>query len=144
MSDEMVKSSTSADEQIRALVARYAQVHDNTDVDGLLTTFAHNGCLTGTAGVTATGRSAIKEMMSRIYARRQAEGSSMKHLYANSVINVGEDSANATTDIVVYQRTGDSPWHILLVGEVIDKLVREDGQWLFAERRVIDARKRES
>lgn len=136
------RRAMSPDEQhIRTLLAQYAHVHDHMDVEGLVGLFAHDGRLTGTAGATATGQRAIREMMTRIYARRRAAGASMKHLYANSVIEVRGKLAEATTDIVAYERTGDGAWSVLLVGAVMDQLTRESGQWLFADRRVVDARK---
>jgi uncharacterized protein (TIGR02246 family) len=53
----------------------------------------------------------------------------------NAVIDVSGASATAVSDLVMYDRWGDSPWTIRL-GRYTDRLERGDGRWLFTERRL--------
>lgn len=58
-----------------------------------------------------------------------------KHFVSNIVIHVRDDEATATSDLVQFDRMGDEPWAIR-VGDYTDRLVRQDGRWLFASRQL--------
>lgn len=58
-----------------------------------------------------------------------------KHTVHNVLIDVSGDEARATADLVMFDKTGDSPWFIL-TGKYTDHLVRDDGRWRFRNRQL--------
>jgi 3-phenylpropionate/cinnamic acid dioxygenase small subunit len=123
------------EQQIRRLHAIYAQRTDDGDALGKSELFAEDGRYFPTTG-EFVGRAAIyQELVERAKTRPPDRRS--KHLCGNSVITVHGDEAEAATDFVVYQRMGDEPWQILVVGRYYDRFVRRGGTWLFSENRPV-------
>ena len=53
---------------------------------------------------------------------------------ANPAIRFTNPSAaDVDVDFVVYSRRGDDGWSITSVGRYLNKLVQQDGEWLFLE-----------
>jgi hypothetical protein len=71
--------------------------------------------------------------MAELYAGRSADH--LKHLFSNSVIEVRGDVAAVTSDVLTYECSSARLWHVSMVGQSIDRVVRRAGQWLFADRR---------
>jgi uncharacterized protein (TIGR02246 family) len=122
-------------DDIRRTLALYAVAHDQLDLEAYVALFAEHARYIA-RGVTHDGRDAIRTFIGGIYGKRPAEHR-MKHLYANSVIEVNADRANATSDFIAYECLGDGPWQINMIGQCVDKLVKQDGKWLFEERRIV-------
>jgi hypothetical protein len=84
----------------------------------------------------------VRDFMVEQYTRRKAANKVMKHLYANSNIQVDGDTAIVVSDWVAYESVAEGPWAINMIGQSVDRVVRQDGKWLLAERRNIDGRAR--
>jgi 3-phenylpropionate/cinnamic acid dioxygenase small subunit len=98
------------EEQIRQLLAVYAQRTDDGDVVGKSALFAEDARYFPTTG-EFVGRGAILDELARRQAIRPPDRHS-KHVCGNSVITIDGDTAEASTDYVVYQRSGNGPWAI--------------------------------
>ena len=121
----------SQDREILQTIGDYATFHDREDIESLATLFTERMRYVS-RGVVHAGRDNVTTFLANIYARRP-EGEEMKHDYSNSEIG---ETAYVTSDFIAHQRIGDGPWELNMVGRCIDRLVRRDGHWLFAERRV--------
>ena len=59
-----------------------------------------------------------------------------RHIVTNLEVSVHGDEAEATSDLMMYDKRGDGPWTVR-IGRYYDKLRRQsDGNWLFSERRL--------
>ena len=123
-----------AEDAVRHLLALYPARHDVRDVEGYVALFAANGAFVG-GNARHEGRGAIREFITATYASQAAERRT-KHLCGNSLIEIRGAEATAETDFVAYERYGAEPWRIHTIGRYHDRLVLENGQWLFLERRV--------
>ena len=72
------------------------------------------------------------------FASERALVSPSQHFISAPVIDVDGDTAKAVTALLVTRLSADGPT-VVLTGEYHDKLVRIDGRWRFAERRVVVA-----
>ena len=130
----------SAEDEIRRTLARYIHSHDRNDPDGVMATFADGARLLVPSGARPVGRAAIRAFMEEQYTRRRATRRRMKHLYANSDIDVRGPAATVISDWVAYESVDGGPWAINMIGQSIDQFVLENDQWLIAERHNIDSR----
>ena len=130
----------STEDQIRATLGQYAHVHDRMDLDGFLELFTEDGMMSVISGARPVGKAALREFIGGTYAKRQAAGRQMRHLYANSIIEVDGARATVSTDVVAYESVNHGPWSINMIGEAHDVLVLEGGRWFFEERHVVDGR----
>lgn len=125
------KSPASDHEAIRNMFARYCQAIDDRRADDVTRLFAVDG-LWATPGATYRGRDEI-----RAYARSlvpQSPESQVKHITVNPVIEVDGGTATAVSDfIVVQKRPGGGV--VYRGGRYHDRLIKQDGTWLLAERR---------
>jgi len=133
-----MQGAMNAEELIRRILALYPKCHDGRDADGYTALFAEDGRFVGANEVGFTGRTAIKQFISDLYASQPADRRT-KHLCGNSLIDVDGERAEAETDFVAYERIGDGPWQVHTIGRYFDRLVCEAGEWRFAERRVVSA-----
>ena len=125
----------SAEEDIRRVMGRYIQAHDTHDVETILTLFAEDGLFANQNG-DFKGHAGVREFFEGSRARATPDRKG-KLMCANSVITVAGDSATAVTDVVGFQRVGEDPWTVRLVAQYADKFVRRNGEWLYAEKRVL-------
>jgi len=126
---------SAVEELVRRTLAMYAHRHDSRDAEGYASLFAVDGSFVS-ARAQHRGRGAIKEFITDLY-RSQPANRQTKHLCGNSVIEVDGETASAVTDFVAYERLGDGAWQVHTIGQYQDRLVLEDGEWRFAERRVV-------
>jgi 3-phenylpropionate/cinnamic acid dioxygenase small subunit len=117
-------------EAIRRTLALYAQMVDSKDATGWSEQFATNGTLHTSDG-DHSGRPAIQRFIEQQFASEPPDRNTA-HLIANSVIEVTSDSAQVTSDCLVFEKIGDEPWSVLRVSRAHDRLVREDGAWRLA------------
>lgn len=122
-----------AREQIRDLVAGYAQLADTGRFDALLELFAEDAVLHGGDQPAARGHDGIRAFLT-------GTGSSLKdvtsaplirHHVSNLRIEVlSPDEARGTSYFFVVTDRGPDHW-----GRYRDEYVRRDGRWLFRHRR---------
>jgi len=129
-----LSAATDDHEAIRRALALYAQMLDSKDPAGLSEQFATNGTW-HTSGIQVDGRSAIKRHFEQQLAT-EAPGHSTAHLIGNSVIQVSGDSAEVSSDCVVFEQLGEKPWAVQSASRVRDRLVREDGAWRLLSKEV--------
>jgi hypothetical protein len=104
-----------AQEEIRRVLGLYVQRLDDRDFDGCAALFAVDGA----------------------YVSAQPRGWRTLHHLSSPVINmVGDSEAEVVTDLVLYECFDDLPWGIRETGRHRDRLVLNDGLWLFSEKRV--------
>ena len=123
------------EEQIRDLHARYVQLTDDFDARGKSELFAQDAHYYPSSG-EVIGREAIYATVASHVAAQPKELQT-KHLCGNSVIRVTGDTAEATTDYVVYRRVGDGPWEIAQIGRYHDRFARYPEGWLFTANRAV-------
>ena len=117
----------------------YIQAHDTHNVDAIVALFVEDGLFANTRG-DCRGHAAIRTFFENSRSRAQATPDRRaKLLCGNSVITVSGDAADASTDVVGFQRTGSEPSSVSLVAQYADKFVRRNGDWLYTEKRVIGA-----
>jgi len=123
----------SDEEDIRRLIASYAQLVDDRKYDDWTNLFTPNGTFKPGSGEPRVGHDAIR---SYIHAGHGAQPERRtKHLAFNSIIEVHGEEATAVSDYFVFARIGDQgQWTASTSGRHDDRLVKVKGRWLFAER----------
>jgi hypothetical protein len=129
------------EEQIRELLEEYGHTFDTRDLDGYSRLFARKGTWNGNFGgsyVTSTGPAEVLAMMVRVLGKPQYDPNKVAglHLMTNFFIHVDGDLATAQSKWTFFGRSKDNKLVPSLAGHYDDKLIREDGQWRFLERRV--------
>ncbi len=124
----------SDEQKIRRLLALWAQAYDDKDAAGWTALFAENGRFAVDAPArNHVGRAAIRDYIDAQIAN-SPDDRRTKHMCANPVIHFADDSAaDVDVDFVVYSRRGTDAWSITSVGRYVNKLVRQDSEWLFLE-----------
>jgi ketosteroid isomerase-like protein len=117
------------EDQIRNTLARFCQTLDDRRFKDWSDTFTEDGVFG-----RSTGRAAILSMIEKGELATMPE-LRRKHTVTNSIITVQGDTADAVSDLAMYDRLGDdAPW-IVRVGRYTDRLARQaDGSWLFTHR----------
>jgi uncharacterized protein (TIGR02246 family) len=125
---------TTAEEEIRRTLATYPKRVDDRDSTGFANCFAENGRIYSSSGVFE-GRAQIKKFLDDLYAARPLNRH-FKHVWANSVIDIHADTADAVSDILVFECLTGTPWKMNIVARHHDKLAKQsDGRWLYTEKR---------
>ena len=123
---------------IRELLAEYCFRLDGGDFDGMAALFTEDGTW-DTAFGQGTGRPAIAALAQDI--RRRAGGNRPRaiHLVTNIVISLDGDRAEVRSNWTVVQNSpegeGGGP-KIGSGGAYADRLVKQDGRWLFQNRKI--------
>lgn len=127
---------STAEDAIRALVHRYAELIDAGDLDGVAALFAH-----------ATWRSSGRPDVLRgaAEARRAYDGVILyengtpctKHVVTNVVVDVAGDRANARSYFTVLQARPDLPLQAIICGRYEDAFERVGGVWRFTDRLIV-------
>ena len=124
----------SDEEEIRRLLASYAQLVDGNRLEEWTALFAPDGTFKAGTSNAVVGREAILSEITRRH-EAAAAGRKTKHLAFNSLIDVKGNEATAVSDYFVFARTAsDQPWLATTSGKHHDRLVKVDGRWLFQER----------
>jgi hypothetical protein len=124
-----VGSPVDDQEAIRHTLALYAQLVDSKDATGWSLQFAPTGTFHTQHG-DHTGRAAIERFMAQQFATEPAERNTA-HLGVNAVIAIDGDTAQLTSDALVFEKIGEAPWTVLRVSRAEDRLIRVDGAWRF-------------
>jgi ketosteroid isomerase-like protein len=123
-----------AEGEIRHAIARYAQVVDDGDLEGILACFTPDARFVSRFGEEA-GLDAIRTLFDRLI-RGRAPGVKTSHLFVNPVISVDGRHAEVSTDLVMLRCENEGPWRIQLVGRHLDRMEQRNGEWLFAHKRI--------
>jgi hypothetical protein len=115
--------------EISNTLARFCRLLDDRRFTEVGELFAPLGRMGRTSG-----RDRIVELLGRGGLAR-TPSLFRKHLSGNVVLDVGCDTAAAESDLVMFERLGESPWE-LRMGVYRDALERIDGRWLFTDRQL--------
>jgi hypothetical protein len=125
--------------EIEDLQARYLFALDFHDPDLYVSTFTQDGVLDYGSG-EVKGREAIKEVIARMPSPATAEGlrpAAARHNISNVVIKV--DGNKAAGRSYWFHYSNDNPQRRGVFdgfGHYEDQLVKIDGKWLFAKRKI--------
>ncbi len=130
-----------ADDRLDILdvLARYCWALDTADPDALSACFAREGVIvwdTFADPPTWTGREHIREL-AEVFRNMPGSVGRQHHL-ASVVIEGDRDGARVRAYVHVTDRKGEQPFPVRFAGWYDDRLVREDGRWLLAERHIRD------
>jgi ketosteroid isomerase-like protein len=118
------------EDSIRNTLARFCQTLDSRQFEAWAATFTPDGVFG-----RSNGRAAILSMILGGELATQPE-LRRKHTVTNAIIVVDGDTAAVTSDLVMFDQVGDTPWTIR-VGRYTDQLARQsDGSWLFTHRQL--------
>jgi uncharacterized protein (TIGR02246 family) len=118
------------DEAIRRTLALYCQLCDDGRFEEWAELYTDDATFT-VMGQTHEGRTAIR----RFIEAAQPPERRGRHVCANALIEVDGDRATAATDYIFVARSEDG-LAITSAGRYHDRLVRDEGRWRFASRRI--------
>ena len=119
------------EEMIRNTVARYSHCLDDRRFKEWSETFTEDGVFGGRNGRAAIYANILQGELATIPELQR------RHIVTNLEIHVNGSAAEATSDLLMYDKRGDAAQWTLRIGRYHDKLRREpDGSWLFSERRL--------
>jgi ketosteroid isomerase-like protein len=116
---------------IQQLMIRYADRIDANDPEGAAGCFAEDGV--GKYWGDCEGRKAIAERLGFILSLF----SSTSHHLSNTSIQLEGDQATAMSYVYAFHTLADGGEPVHYWGRWIDRLIRTDEGWLFAEREVV-------
>ena len=118
--------------EIHALLTAYGSTLDTRDFDGFAALFAEDGTYNGTSGAQAG------EMMRGVFAENALGIREPNfHVFFNEVITLdGPDEAHATSMSFYVAPDAENRPQPILMASYDDQLVRENGDWKFANRTV--------
>ena len=117
--------------EIRALVARYLDAVSRFDATTLAATWAANGQW-HLGPRTIVGRDAIVELWKQIIARYESR---IIQLMVDAQVRAAPNGATGRfTFLEIARKAGESKDHVE-VGRYADTFARENGQWVFSQRR---------
>lgn len=120
--------------KINALFTRYAIALDQGEVETIVACFTVDGVVDSPIMGSFSGHAAIREFAERNARLRQA-GTQMRHVISNVQAEVDGDRAQAVCYLTNYI-TKDGKSELVSPGVYNCKLVKRDGDWLFAYRLV--------
>lgn len=114
---------------IRDIIAAYAQALDDGRTDDVVATFCPDATVSLPGTDVIRGHDAIRAAYAAMTPRRP-----QRHVVTNTVVSeVDDHTAKATSDVLVLGR-GEAGWVVHLVGRYTDDLRLIDGGWRFAAR----------
>ena len=117
--------------EIRALVARYIEAVSRFDATTIASTWSADGQW-HLGPRTVTGRVAIVELWKQIIVRYESR---IIQLMVDAQVRAAPGGATGRfTFLEIARKAGESRDHVE-VGRYADTFAREDGQWLFSQRR---------
>lgn len=131
----MTSVSTADRFAINDLFVRYTRAIDAGDVDTLVDCFTQDGSLQSPAVGEYAGHAAIRAFAERFAAFRR-NGSQLRHVISNLVMQVEGDRASASCYLVVFL-TKDGASRMLAPGQYECELRKADGAWRFQKRVVM-------
>ncbi len=125
--------------QLGNLIARYAELIDLGDFDGLGDLLSRAGVGAADSRSLLTGRDALVGLFAAT-TRRYPDGTpGTKHVTTNLILEIDEDAgtASARSYFTVLQAVDDLPLQPILAGRYHDRFERDGDGWHFSERRYL-------
>ncbi len=130
-------SGTASSTELSNLIARYAELIDSGDFDGMASLLADAAVGSGEGSAMVTGRQAIRALFTAT-TRIHADGTpGTKHVTTNLILEIDEQrgTAAARSYWTVLQAVAGLPLQPILAGRYHDRFARADDAWAFTERR---------
>ncbi|NML07461.1 nuclear transport factor 2 family protein [Sphingomonas sp. G-3-2-10] len=124
---------------IQELLARYAWTFDTGDVEGFVGCFTADAVLCEDAFEEPDrweGAAGIRAMAEFFFSRPSFPG--RQHHVSHIMIDGQGDEATVRSFCFVTDCKGEPPFMIRFAGHYLDKVVRQDGRWLFRDRLIRD------
>jgi 3-phenylpropionate/cinnamic acid dioxygenase small subunit len=123
--------------EIENLLHLYAERMDAGDFEGVGALF-ERAAYGAEGGDAVHGAAAVSRLLAAQVRRYEDGTPKTRHLVTNARIEVDEATGTATarSTFTVLQAVPPRGPGIVVVGRYHDRLVREDGRWRFAERRM--------
>jgi ketosteroid isomerase-like protein len=122
---------------IQDLHSEYVWANDRGDVDAILDCFVPDGVFWTNSGADAVvGRPALREFFARAQAYRAGLGQQPRHLVGNLLVERADGRVVARAYMTLVVTEADGTAGIACTGWYRDSIVRSDGRWRFAERRL--------
>ncbi len=128
---------TDSNIQIANLMARYTELIDGGDFDGIAELFARAAI--GAGEHLLSGRDAISGLYTATTRRYPNGTPGTKHVISNLHLEIDDDAGTAAARSywTVFQAVPGLPLQPILAGRYHDRFARDDGGWYFAERRYL-------
>ncbi len=132
--------------RIEDLMGRYMFAFDWQDGDAYAATFTEDGVLEFAGGIEQ-GRAELKQVMVDMAAREAAKAAAsfpprrhrVRHYVSNLVLEIDGDRARSTSYWWEFNNDARAGRPYLgTYGHYEDELVRVDGEWLFAKRKIFN------
>lgn len=119
---------------IIALVHSYAYLLDAGDIDGVVALFAHATWHSDMNDVVRRGSTEVRPVYEQLMA--SGDGARTKHLLSNVTVTAPSETPEASSrcswTVVQMDPTGRT--RVTLTGQYLDRFVKVDGAWRFADR----------
>lgn len=125
--------------QVANLIARYAELIDSGDFDGVAELLGDAGVGAGDGSTLLTGRKALAGLFTST-TRLYPDGTpGTKHVTTNLLLEVDEEAGTATARSywTVLQAVPGLPLQPILAGRYHDRFKGREGVWRFNERRYL-------
>jgi hypothetical protein len=125
--------------ELANLIARYAELVDGGDFDGLSQLLSEAAVGAGDSTSLLRGRQAIRDLFTST-TRLHPDGTpGTKHVTTNLILDIDDDHGTATARSywTVLQAVPGLPLQPILAGRYHDRFERADGRWHFSERRYL-------
>lgn len=122
-------------EQIRALIHRYAERLDDGDLDGVAALFARATFRSARTGEVRRGVDQVRKAYEDVILYDGVP--STQHVISNvTIVCDGTTVATARSSFTVFQSRPDFPLQPILAGRYDDEFQHVDGAWWFTDRLV--------
>jgi hypothetical protein len=125
--------------QLSNLIARYAELIDSGDLDGVSRLLDRASVGAGDGTALLSGREAIRRLFAST-TRIHPDGTpGTKHVTTNLILDIDEELGRATARSywTVLQAVPGLPLQPILAGRYHDRFERASSEWHFAERRYL-------
>jgi uncharacterized protein (TIGR02246 family) len=122
---------------IRALLVSYASTLDNRDFAGFEQLWAKDAEFVGGGGNSATGPSAIRDLLQGLLKTNGAPGAGRDfHLVMNQTVDVTGDTAVGFSRGTWVVTNFENRLQVSIIANYYDQFVREGGRWKFKRHQI--------
>jgi hypothetical protein len=131
----MIDNST----QLSNLIARYAELIDGGDLDGVSELLGDAAVGAGGGASLLTGREALRSLFTSTTRIHPNGTPGTKHVTTNLILDIDDDNGTATARSywTVLQAVPGLPLQPILAGRYHDRFERRGDGWRFVERRYL-------